>query len=159
MGENSRVALGKGKTAEVFEYGEGRVLKLFNEGFWKPAIDHEYESMACVNRLVGNAPACYGRLTQDGRIGIVYERIYGRPLLEALLRHPRRTAELARRMARMHSGLHEVHTAEPKNQVAKYGEQLDFAKDKIGGRYDAIKRKLEGLKNDDSLCHGDFHTA
>jgi hypothetical protein len=33
MNGNSPVALGKGKTAEVSEYGEGRVLKLFYEGF------------------------------------------------------------------------------------------------------------------------------
>jgi aminoglycoside phosphotransferase (APT) family kinase protein len=157
MDGNSLVALGKGKTAEVFEYGEGRVLKLFNEGFWEPAIDHEYESMACVNRLVGNAPACYGRLKRDGRIGIVYERISGQPLLSALLMHPRKTAALARRMARTHLGLHAIHTSEPTNQVEKYGEQIGYAKDLIGGRYDAIKRKLASLKSEEVLCHGDFH--
>lgn len=43
--------LGRGNTAEVFEYGNGKVCKLFFEGYPQKYIEHEYLNKMKVSKM------------------------------------------------------------------------------------------------------------
>lgn len=83
----SELLIGKGKTAKVFLMNNGRVLKLFNKGFWEPAIESEYEAMKCINELGINAPQCYEKMSINDQIGITYEHVDGTSMLENIQKH------------------------------------------------------------------------
>ena len=77
--------LGEGATAEVYEFGEGHVIKVVKPTIPASIIDYE----AWVTRTVSEAGAVtptVGELVEvDGRRGFVMERVEGRPLLEVFL--------------------------------------------------------------------------
>ena len=75
--------LGKGNTAEVFEFEHGKVCKLFFEGYPQQFVEHEYQNAKEVFKLKLNIPKPFGLVTINQRNGIIYERIDG----ELLLKH------------------------------------------------------------------------
>ena len=93
-----RERIAEGRTAEVFAWSDGRVLKLYRAGFGRDGAAKEFR----VARLVSNAglaaPAVYdagspdGVLEQDGRCGILAERIDGVSMLREMARRPWRLA-------------------------------------------------------------------
>jgi hypothetical protein len=69
--------IGTGRTAEIFAWGDDRVLKLFME--WCP---HSWiESEERLSRVVYEsglpAPEVEGIIEVDGRKGIIFERVEG----------------------------------------------------------------------------------
>jgi hypothetical protein len=97
-----------GHTAEVYEWKEGHILKLFREGFPLNAIEHE----ARVTRLVClaglSAPAVAEMIEINGRYGLVYERVSGRPMLHILLARPWTLAQYARLLAQLQVEIHRI---------------------------------------------------
>ena len=67
--------IGEGKVAEVFEYGEGRVLKLYRAGQPKSDAVREAEVLGVVAQARVRAPRAYGVIEVDGRWGVVMELI------------------------------------------------------------------------------------
>lgn len=70
--------IGKGNTAEVFAHGEGKVCKLFYKGYPKEPVLWEFHNARVLYREKLPVPAVYEVVEKEGRLGIVYERIYGK---------------------------------------------------------------------------------
>ncbi len=80
--------IAEGREAEVFEYGEGRVLRLFRGD--RP-LEHTQAPAATLQTAAAagvRVPAVYGVETVDGRHGMVLERIDGDDLFEIVARNP-----------------------------------------------------------------------
>jgi hypothetical protein len=75
--------IGRGRTAEVFAWGEGRALKLYYEGWPAAAAEAEYRKAEAVHRAGAAAPSVDGVVQVDGRHGV----IYGGWILSLLLHH------------------------------------------------------------------------
>ena len=82
--------VGVGNTAEVFDYGDGKVCKLFYEGYPKEAAEREFRNATEVERLVFPVPKVFEMVESEGRTGIVYEKIIGKSMLECILENPDR---------------------------------------------------------------------
>lgn len=76
--------LKKGNTAEVIEYGKGKVCKLFYEGYPKELVRLEYRNAKAMYQEKLPVPKAYRIIKMNNRIGIIYERIYGLSLMEVL---------------------------------------------------------------------------
>ena len=80
--------IGAGRTADVYAWGDGHVLKLYQD--WMPAIAIEREF--AITRLARESglpvPAAEELLQVEGRLGIVFERILGISLLKILSGRP-----------------------------------------------------------------------
>jgi hypothetical protein len=65
-----------GRTAEIFAWEEGTILKLYRD--WCPAnwVEHEAHIALVVNQAGIPAPTVGDILSVEGRRGIVYERVY-----------------------------------------------------------------------------------
>ena len=73
--------LGQGRTAEVFAWGNDKVLKLFYSWFPQWPIEYEADVGRAVYETGVPAPKVYGVIDCDGRKGIIYQRIFGRSLI------------------------------------------------------------------------------
>ena len=89
--------IGQGRTAEVFDLENGRVVKLMRSGFPERELQEELHCAQEVGKFELPAPKCYGILEMDGRKGLVYDLAAG----ESLRRHMLRTGEIEEDMARM----------------------------------------------------------
>jgi len=97
-----------GRTAEIYAWGEGRVLKLTRPDFPAYLADQEWRNALAAWQLGAPAPKPFELLEIDGRRGVVFERIQGLNLLQAILRKPLRLGEYARLLARQQAALHAI---------------------------------------------------
>lgn len=148
-----RIAVGR--QAEIFEWDEGTVLKLFHGG--DTGIELEEAALAALAATDGPAPRVLDRVQIDGRPGLVLTRIDGIDMLAMLERKPWLIVSLARRLAAAHVEVHSV--------TAPAG--LPSTKELLALRIEMapLPRELKdlglahaaALPEGDRLCHGDFH--
>jgi hypothetical protein len=107
-----RTVIGRGRTAEILAWGEGRVLKLYVEGSSREYVRREAEVSRFVHRAGLPAPAVYdsdasdGLYEVDGRLGILYERIDGPTMLRDLGSRPWRLRAYSKQLAALHVRIH-----------------------------------------------------
>ena len=151
--------LAGGRTAEIFAWGEGRVLKLLRPGF--PAEDAARE--AAITRRVHAAglpvPAVYEEVEVAGRPGIVFERIDGPPMVRALQRQRGRILHYARLLADLQAAVHACVVPDlPSQRRRLYGAIAETAALPVPWK-EAAWAALARLPDGAALCHGDFHPA
>jgi hypothetical protein len=153
--------LGEGATAEVFAYGEGRVVKLSKPGVERRAGEYEASQAQAVFESGAPCPAVFGTVEIDGRFGIIYKRLLGESLLQRLVRGeitPEATGALiAEQQWRLHSGRFVAN-------VSSFDGWLRFNLSRLeerGTPADVIKAARATaavLPVDAILCHGDLHS-
>ena len=155
--DNIGPLLGRGYYAEVFPYGEGRVVKLFDDGREVEAAEHEARVTNVASESGIPAPKVYEVVTVDDRVGIVMERIDGQNMIKWGTSLPWRVHTGAKMMARLHMDMHSKRALgipPPREDVL---ERIQSAP----GVEESVKRRamdqVAALPDGDSLCHGDFH--
>ena len=98
--------LAQGRTAEIYAWEDGKVIKLFRE--WVPCGDAEYEArLACLVHASGMPVPAVGELLEIGGDQVlVYERIDGRLLMDDLVRKPWHMRRGIQELARLHAEMH-----------------------------------------------------
>lgn len=150
--------LAHGRTADVYAWGDAHVLKLFHSWFGLESIEYEARIARAVHASGLPVPAVGDIIQVDGHTGLVYERVVGHPMLDALTHDSSQITEYAQRLASLHAEMHEC-VAD-----AELPLQRQRLEDKIGNagaltrplRYAALAA-LDGMPDGDRLCHGDFH--
>ena len=66
-----------GRSAEIYDWGEGRVLKLYFKDFPESDVDLEYLNTCEAFRLGCTPMECFGKVECDGRYGIILKKIPG----------------------------------------------------------------------------------
>lgn len=153
--------IGFGRTAEVLEYGEDKIVKLFHERMGEGAVHYEFAVNEWVHKLVPAAPKPYELVRMDGRLGIIYQRKNGTTLLKLLLSRLWRLNRLSRLLAEIHYGIHELtpgHEPAPvpamKDMLAANIRRTELLSEDEKER---IMAYMEALPDERRLCHGDYH--
>jgi aminoglycoside phosphotransferase (APT) family kinase protein len=153
--------IGQGVTAEVFEYGDGRVLKLARPGIERWVLEHEARTTQAAFESGAPAPQVFEVVEHDGRIGIVYPRYEGETLLAKLIRGSVTPSQVGETMARVHHGLH---------AGAYQGDLVPFhafvtrwlrGLEEKGIEPDVVSiatKVLDELPRSGAVCHGDLHS-
>lgn len=149
--------LAAGRTADIYEWEAGYVLKLFHE--WMPVEDIEYEfRMTQTVHSSGLAPLVESIIQYEGRNGLIYERVDGRSMFEVFTRSIWRTYWLARNMADMHFQLHQSHVG---TDLPPLKYKLEKRLQNVRPLTDLLRQrlidKLAAFPDGDRICHGDFH--
>ncbi|MFN2146224.1 MAG: phosphotransferase family protein [Anaerolineales bacterium] len=147
-----------GRTAEIYSYGEGKVLKLFLASTPQPWIDKEIQVGRYIHSMQLPVPKVYERVKIHERQGVIYERVEGPTLLNELATKPWNVARYARILARLHAQVHEVE-APPELETQREwatGGIPETEKIPLDIRTRALEL-LESLPDGNQLCHGDFH--
>ena len=147
-----------GRTAEIYSYEEGKVLKLFLSETPRPWIEKEIEIGKYIQDTKIPVPKVYEKVNIEGREGVIYEKIEGPSLLNEFASKPWNTAKYGRLLAQLHVEIHEV-TA-PKNLETQHewatGGIPDTSKLSDDMKASVLKL-LAALPSGNQLCHGDFH--
>lgn len=144
--------LGKGNTAEVIEQDNGKVCKLFYEGYPYSAIEREYNNAKLVQTMDIPMPEVYEIVHVGLRTGIIYEKLEGQSLLGKLLQDGK-VNFLVDRMVDLHKEILKHHTCE----AMPYKEFLKLCIGKKTKLNVDIYNEIEGLPEGGYLCHGDYH--
>jgi Ser/Thr protein kinase RdoA (MazF antagonist) len=146
-----------GRTAEVYTWGPGRILKLYHSWTTAGEAEMEAERVQAVVAAGVNTPNALEVISHDEREGIVFERVDGSTLTDVLVIGGQDWERLARQMAELHVSIH-AHTS---TELAPLRERLRRKiRRGVGLRADqkeVILDKLAGLPDGDQVCHNDFH--
>jgi Ser/Thr protein kinase RdoA (MazF antagonist) len=149
--------IGQGRTAEIYAWGEGQVIKLYRTEMAQEWAERE----ARVGRIAAAAglqvPSIGDTIVVDGRPGILYERVDGLSMLEQLVRRPWQYAALARQFAGLHAAMHRCSSPELLPLRADYGGRVRYAPRLSDAAKEGLLQALDRLPDGDAICHGDFH--
>ncbi|MCQ2572920.1 MAG: phosphotransferase [Treponema sp.] len=137
-----------GNTAEIFDYENGKVLKLFKSGYPVENIRREFDNSRLINKLGISSPKVYEILDEvsEGRTGIVYEKIFGHDLLQEVMTNIQNMEYVEKRIESL-AFLHKDFINHTSKECISYKDYLNY----FG------YPKTEDLPDGEYLCHGDFH--
>ena len=149
--------LGRGRTAEVYAWDEGRIVKLYWQDWPEASVRYEEEMARLVNEAGLAAPRFYGRVEVDGRQGLIYERVDGPSMLRQAAARPWLVERYARQFAALHAALHACQR--PQLRLQKEGLRRQISRvEALGAEHKArLGAYLDGLPDGQAVCHGDFH--
>jgi len=149
--------IGSGGSADVFRLDGGRVLKLYREGLDPGVIAREHDGVRHAQEQGLHVARAFGMQEHQGRHGIIFEELGGKPLLRYPLLRPLHARAVLRRFADYHVLVHRCSAAElPHAQHDILHVRIEHALVS-----DRLKRlaldRLHALPRGNRLCHGDFH--
>src|SRR5262245_7261063 len=77
-----------GRTADVYDWDGGHILKLFHNWFELENVEYELNIARAVHASSVKAPAVEGLIQIQGRNGLIYERVAGESMLDLFQRKP-----------------------------------------------------------------------
>lgn len=158
MSADLGLPIASGRTAEVYAWGEGQVLKLFHPWFEPEDVEHEARIARAVYDTGLPAPAVGEMIRLDRRLGLVYQRVEGATMWSDLFKRPWQVLHHAQRLAHLHAEMHASPAqADLPSQRRRLIEKINRTQalpEHLRSRVLAI---LESLPDGESLCHGDFH--
>jgi len=155
MSLSTPIALGF--TAEIYAWKNGQVLKLFNQGCSRATLETEAELTSMAYAAGIPVPAVGEILELEGRYGLVYERIDGLSMLQALVKQPWKFVVFARQLAVLQAAMHKIRVPEMLSQRDRLAGKIRRARLLSENLRQAALEALDQLPQDDKLCHGDFH--
>lgn len=148
--------IGVGNTATVYEWEEGKVLKLFYEGYSKKAIEKEFLNAMAIRNMNFAKPKAYETIACEKRIGIIYDKVEGESLLDWVMKTGD-VQKCAVYMAKLHKSILQ-------NRISTVPNYKDFLKFHIPNtlsvnlnKPEEVLQIIDKLPDGNALCHGDFH--
>jgi len=152
--------IARGRTADVYDWDNGQVLKLFHNWFSLESIQYERMIAREIHASSIQAPAVGDMIRVGGRNGLLYQRVDGPPMFEVILRKPWLLFKCARIFAKLHVDMHErLLNAQIPTQRERLMYKIRGAKTLPPSTQNALIDVLKDLPADDRVCHGDFHPA
>lgn len=149
-----------GRTAEIYAWHAGQVLKLFYEWFELENIEKEARITRAVHASGLPVPAVGEIVHVNERYGLVYERVDGVSMLEHIKRKPWNALRYFRRIAELHAQLHaSTIQANLPSQRHELEKNIERAQALPAHLQFQVLAALERMPDGDRLCHGDFTPA
>lgn len=150
--------IARGRTAEVYGWEAGKVVKLYRPGFGTGDADYEAKIATVVQESGVACSYFYEQAEVEGRPGLIYERIDGIPMSEMVLKAPWRIPALARRMAVLHRQMHQPKIDAPlPMQREKYTWRIEHSDILPAPLKSRLLEAYTKIPDKNHLCHGDFH--
>jgi thiamine kinase-like enzyme len=153
--------IGTGRTAEIFEWGDNRVLKLFFDWVNPNWITKEEMLSKRIRELGLPAPYVEGIEEVEGKKGIIFELVDGISMLDSLLDDIKSgSSDIAKHadiLAELHASINSnvVDDFPPlRSMISRAVQYARKLPDNIRQRAEKI---LESLPDSNALCHYDFH--
>ncbi len=150
--------LGSGVTAEVYEWGPDKIVKLYFDKYGNiDQINYDSNIGHMVHNSGINSPAVYNKVEVDGRQGIIYEKIPGKTVYEHLIKEPWSLYYYIQQMAALHHNIHSFSATGLPTQLEKFTYSIRISSYILGYRVRRILDYIESLPDGDSICHGDLY--
>lgn len=150
--------IASGNVADVFAWGDGRVLKLYRPALWaKRVAFREAANQAAVEAMGLPAPAVHSVVEQASRWGIVSDRVNGTSFAQRMLADPALVTEHLEALIDLQLRLQQAAApffADVKQRLANHiGHAPQFGLERKNALIAALRTMPEG----EQLCHFDFH--
>lgn len=148
------IEIGRGRTAQVFEWGNDKVLKLFNVGWTESHVRLEASNAELASRSGAPAPTVHGVEQVGGRWGIVSDRLEGPVMGDVFFESDEPMSlivELAELLARVHRGS----APELETITSQWLARTHFPDEPHLEQ--AASAAADRLPDGDTLLHADFH--
>ncbi len=141
--------IAQGNTAEIYEYGENLICKLYYPEYPSDYVKHEFYNATVAWKLGIRTPKAHKLIVDNGREGIVYDRIIGEELYHKLNKESEIPSDL---WMDKFVGFHKQLLQYRVNEAMSYKDFLKmFSTDK------ETIAKINLLADDNCFIHGDFH--
>ena len=150
-----------GRTADVYDWDDGHILKLFHNWFEFPNIEYEYKIARAVHASGVKAPAVKDLIQFQGRTGLIYERVAGESMFDVIQRKPWMVFKYARILASLHAQMHDCifDAADIPAQRKRLENKINHASTLSASLKTSLLNALHSRPEGDRVCHGDFHPA
>lgn len=152
------VPIAVGRTAEIYAWEPGWVVKLYFDWFSPEAVKYEQRIAIAIYAAGLPVPAVGEIVNVAGRKGLLYQRCDGRSMDEDLARHPTRIFSRARKLAELHA---QMHAKSLQADLPTLRQRLEYkirdAKPLLENLRTAALQALDSMPDGDRLLHGDFH--
>jgi aminoglycoside phosphotransferase (APT) family kinase protein len=153
-----------GRTAEVYPWDDGRVLKLYREGSSRDYVRREWRVSHAAHRaglpapMVHDSEAEDGLFEVDGRLGVLYEWIDGPTMLRDLGSRPWMLVAHSKALAALHAQIHSVRGDGLPDLRERIERGIAAAAEWLSEDIrEAARSALGGFPTGSRVCHGDFH--
>lgn len=158
MNQNLGKPIAYGRTAEIYAWQDGQVLKLFYDWFGLESIKYELRISQAVHTSGLPVPSVGEIIRINDRNGLTYQRMEGIPMWDVMSRRPWIIFHHARRMAELHV---EMHASDIQADLPSQRQRLiDKLRDAVALPADLRSKALsvlDSMPDGNRLCHGDFH--
>ncbi len=151
MGNLKGHQIAEGNTAEIFEVGENKILKLFKPGYSKSLAQHEFNNHCMVSRIAENIPELFEFVEENQRYGFIMEKVQGNSL--ASLMQDSHTFDHA---MEIFTNVHKNWLMKTIEGAVSYTEWMLYLLGEKALDGD-LADKIKCLPFGNALCHGDFH--
>ena len=153
--------IGEGGNSRVFRLSGNKVVKVFHKNIPRDMVHYEYDR-SCEAYAAGvNCAACYGMVSVDGCLGIVYEYIGSRDLLSMIACDKAHLQDYSREFARQVRLMHSKSVDTTRFKDAK--QVFEAFLDRLEGRLCSadeiarLKRVCSVIPERTTFIHGDCH--
>ncbi len=148
--------IGKGRTADVYDHDDNKVLKLFYSTVNDKDIEYEYHITKNISDITNIVPKVFGVINVKNRMGIVYEKINGQMLSEYLSKNFRNARKIVHEFAQTQKSLNNINFENFPNHTCKLEQQIMSSSLLISSEKEIILKYLK-IINKNEICHGDYH--
>lgn len=149
--------LAEGSTAQIFEWDENKVVKIFHKNICEASIIEELTKSKKLNETGLSVPKAFEMVNIDGRTGIVLEKVKGLPLTNYLLTNLFSALRYIKIMAKLHADIHKKNSIDLpalksilQMKIEKSNHFTDLEKEQL-------VMQLHSLPDGVYLCHCDYH--
>lgn len=151
--------VGKGRSADVYEYGSDTVVKLFKGQYSISEAEKEYKLHMIVQGYALPIPKLYDTITIGDKKGLVYQKINGFTMLDDIRQNPSKMPDYAKDTASLHLEIAKCSVDDDQlesvnQQYLEWIKWLDLLSDEK--KQKAIDY-INSLPSGNTLCHSDFH--
>src|SRR5574341_1608893 len=152
--------IARGRTADVYNWDDGHILKLFHNWFELENIEYERRMAQAVRASGVKAPVVGDLIRVERRNALIYERVAGETMLTMFLRKPWMVFAYSRLLASLHAQMHEcVFDANIPAQRERLHHKINHAEALSISLKTSLLNALNSLPDGNRVCHGDFHPA
>jgi len=148
--------IGQGRTADVFQYGKSKVIKVFHQEFTQLAYE-EYSKAKNIASIGISAPAVYDFVDIDDKKGIIYEYVQGVNMLQLIQKNPLKITRYAKQLADLHAKINSRSVPSLANIKESISDTIQNIQSIKQADRETIIGYLSTLPDGERLCHYDFH--
>ena len=149
--------IAEGITAEVFAWDEDKILKLYHEGASPREAEKEAACASIAYDAGVNTPAVIDTIIIENRQGIIFERVHGVTMVEAIMANPQQLIAYAHLLAELQVDMHARTASKMPLQCQRLQHQIQSLFGLAEDIKVAILKDLDELQDGNAICHGDLH--
>ena len=148
--------IGIGRTAEVYDHKDNKVLKLFYSTVNDKDIEYEYLITKNISDMTSIVPKVYDVINVKDRMGIVYEKLNGEMLSDHLSRNFKNARKIVHKFTQIQKRLNNISTENLPNHTNRLKQKIMGSSLLCDSEKEIIVKYLK-IINKNEICHGDYH--